>query len=347
MNNSDVRLLVIGDPHFKIKNARETDMMTKSILDVIDKNVELDGVVLLGDILDRYESIHVSPLCRAVSLISEIVFRKLKVYLLIGNHDLKNNKQFCSDEHPFTAIKNWENVVVVDTTVIQSIKDQIFTFVPYVPPGRFEEALNMGDAKTQGVSWMNSSAIFAHQEFKGCKMGAIVSEAGDKWPITHPYVISGHIHDFQEPQQNIIYTGTPIQHSFGDTHNKSIFIFTFTNKESREYKKIDLGLPKKQIVRIDCKDVNGYLPRSNCELKITISGTSGELRGIMKHPNVELWKREGHKVTYKDIPLESNNSDTLENYKNYIHKSYSQILYESLNQRPELSELYVKIFGNM
>ncbi len=49
--------------------------------------------------------------------------------------------------------------------------------VPYVPPGRFVEALNIIDNEW----WKNVNCIFAHQEFYGCKMGAIESIEGDKW----------------------------------------------------------------------------------------------------------------------------------------------------------------------
>ncbi len=65
--------------------------------------------------------------------------------------------------------------------------------VPYVPPGRFVEALNIIDNEW----WKNVNCIFAHQEFYGCKMGAIESIEGDKWDHSFPLVISGHIHSEQ------------------------------------------------------------------------------------------------------------------------------------------------------
>jgi DNA repair exonuclease SbcCD nuclease subunit len=216
--------LVIGDPHFKVSNVRETDAMAGAIIRVAI-NRHPDIIIVLGDILDRHETIHVSPLTRATNFLASLM-NIAPTFVLIGNHDLKNNRQFLSDEHPFTALKLWANIpstnvntiseikriTIVDTTTLVTIKGHILVFVPYVPPGRFEEALN------RCPGWEQATCIFGHQEFSGAQMGAIVSIEGDKWSLTYPYVVTGHIHDYQEPQINILYTGTPILHAFGDLH---------------------------------------------------------------------------------------------------------------------------------
>ena len=76
-----------------------------------------------------------------------------------------------------------------------------FLFVPYVPPGRFVEALET----YKNINWKDVDCIFAHQEFYGCKMGAILSEEGDKWESKWPLVVSGHIHSRQWINKNIYY----------------------------------------------------------------------------------------------------------------------------------------------
>jgi DNA repair exonuclease SbcCD nuclease subunit len=95
--------------------------------------------------------------------------------------------------------------------------------------------------------WSNIDAVFAHQEFLGAKMGAIVSEKGDEWPSNYPPVISGHIHEAQvvtpsrvdipsttlagtkesKPSGVIHYTGSAMQHSFSEGHKKGIWLITF------------------------------------------------------------------------------------------------------------------------
>lgn len=333
--------LVIGDPHFKISNVKETDAMVLAI-----KNNALrlkpDIIVVLGDVLDRHETIHVSPLTRAVSFLNKM--RKIApTYVLIGNHDLKNNRQYLSDEHPFNALKEWSNddkkkkITVVDTTTSLTLNDKLYVFVPYVPPGKFQEALDLVP------EWKNATCIFAHQEFSGCKMGAIISVEGDVWPLNYPQIVSGHIHDYQEPQTNIIYTGTPIQHAFGDRHDKTIsyFIFNDNTNERFLHDRIDLLLPKKQIVYLKCSEVTNYVPQINCELKITIKGTSGELKAIIKHPNIDVWKKQGHKIVYKDVPSENMVETTNNTYK--TSQRFSSILYNSLTS--DLQTMYISIFG--
>jgi len=327
--------LVIGDPHFKVSNVKETDRMVEAIINIAKKKSP-DIIVVLGDVLDRHETIHVSPLTRSITflkLLSEIS----PTYLLIGNHDLKNNRQFLSDEHPFLSLKFWgKNLEVVDTTKLLSINDKIFVFVPYVPPGKFIEALNMCPG------WENSRCIFAHQEFKGAKMGAITSVEGDDWSLTNPFVISGHIHDYQEPQTNILYTGTPIQHAFGDRHDKTISFFIFEeNSKNFSHERIDLGLPKKRIVYLACSEVSTYIPDINAELKIIIRGKSGEIKAIMKHPNIELWTKNGYKIIYKDLPTENSKHIIINN--EYV--KFSNILYSKIHKNEKLKILYEQLFG--
>jgi hypothetical protein len=335
-----VRLLVIGDPHFKVSNIRETDAMTAAIVRVVQER-QPHAIVVLGDVLDRHETIHVSPLTRAIEFLHQLMVIA-PTYVLIGNHDLKNNRQFLSNDHPFVALKYWDpsRMIIVDTTTIARIGAHQFTFVPYVPPGCFGQAL---DTRPE---WTTSTAIFAHQEFKGARMGAVISEEGDVWPLTDPYVISGHIHDYHEPQVNILYTGTPIQHAFGDRHDKSISFFTFHSESNRDHERIDLMLPRKQIMRIMCADVSTYVPPTNCELKIIISGTSGELKAIVKHPNIEVWKKAGYRIAYKALPIEK---PIMTGSPRMVREQlrFTSVLMRALEGKQNLQDLYTKIFGSV
>ena len=53
-------------------------------------------------------------------------------------------------------MKEWNNTIVVDTVITETINGQKFVFVPYVSPGRFEEALNTSKEK-----WNDAACIFA------------------------------------------------------------------------------------------------------------------------------------------------------------------------------------------
>jgi DNA repair exonuclease SbcCD nuclease subunit len=321
-----MKVLVIGDPHFKINNTEETNLMTDKLLNLASLH-QPDFIVCLGDVLDRHESIHVSPLLRSVDFITKLSFIS-PIYILIGNHDRPNNNIYLTDQHPFTALKGWKNIHIIDTPLLQKISLFNFLFVPYVPTGRFKEAISPYDLS-------DIKCIFAHQEFKGAKMGAIISSNGDEWSLTNPLVISGHIHEFDHLQDNIIYTGTPIQHNFSDSHKKYVFIFDF-NSDSYSIEKFNLGLPKKKIVKLSCADsykINDLNP--NHHYKIVLTGTPEEIK-LVKLSNFSLPKV---KFTFK----------TLSSSQNFIHQSksfHSQGFFKLFHDRLQKDHDLMETFKN-
>ena len=98
-----MKVLTIGDPHFKVDNIVESDEMVNK-LEKLVKHLQPNFVVVLGDILHRHEKIHVSPLMRAGNLI-KMLSDICPTYLLIGNHDRPNNSTYMTNEHPFNPLK--------------------------------------------------------------------------------------------------------------------------------------------------------------------------------------------------------------------------------------------------
>lgn len=335
------KIFVIGDPHFKTNNIEETNEMSEKLLYHIQQS-KPHAVVCLGDVLDRHETIHVGPLLRSIDLFQKIA-NEYPLFILIGNHDRPSNQVFLTDEHPFTALKLWKNTTIVDKVVQSEINGLPFLFVPYVPPGRFAEAIEtlvpIGEVE-------KFQCIFAHQEFKGAKMGIVESVIGDTWDENYPLVISGHIHDFDELGSNIIYTGTPIQHAFGDNEDKGVFLFAF-GESGTQYEKIDLQLPKKKIIKISCSEVS-LLKKLDPKYyyKIIISGTPEELKTIKLGPFLEILPKS--KIVYKTI------SSTINKWNHELDfdsKSFLELLYEeiesteNLEEQQELNEIYCQLFG--
>lgn len=182
-----MKVLCIGDVHIKISNIPETDEMSKKLVELANKTSP-NFIVLLGDVLDRHATINVHCLMRAETLIHSLLFIA-PIYVLIGNHDRPNNSNFLTDEHPYNSLKFWPNTYIIDTPIDKTFEldngKYRFLFVPYVMPGRFDEALR----KIENPYDKNISAIFAHQEIYLCKMGAIISQVRDKWDTENPLVI--------------------------------------------------------------------------------------------------------------------------------------------------------------
>ena len=199
---------------------------------------------------------------------------------LLGDHTVThncNNQQFLTDNHAFNSFKKIANVTVCDRVILRTIGGMKFVFSPYTPPERFEEAL--GTLEDKGDRWDDAECIFAHQEFYGCRFNPVMTSAeGDIWPEDYPLVVSGHIHNEQRLQSNIYYTGSSMQHAFGETANKTIALLTFAQNKKFGLQKIDLEMRKKKIVYIDVEDVDTFTPKENVYTKLVIQGRPEEFK---------------------------------------------------------------------
>jgi DNA repair exonuclease SbcCD nuclease subunit len=291
-------VLFIGDPHIQVSNAPEVNMFIERVTKLAQEK-KPDIVVIAGDLLHTHERLHTLALNKAYELVNNM--REVsKTYILVGNHDLINNQQFLTNNHWMNGMKNWDNVVIVDTVLTETINEEKFLFVPYVPPGRFVEALN-----TLGEKWDDVACIFAHQEFSGCKMGAIVSVEGDKWSLTNPCVISGHIHSRQFPQENIYYTGSAMQHAFGESEKNIIAYLTFNKTDKYQLDEINLDLPRKKIVYLDVDSISDYAPpETDDKIKVTVSGGYEEFKALKKTKKYKKLVEKGVKITFKAKKIE-------------------------------------------
>jgi len=278
-------VLTIGDPHFKENNALEMEEMEEKLFSIFLTN-KIDLIVCLGDVLDRFEKISLFAFRRAILFLQRLS-EKAKTYVLIGNHDRPNNSTYLTDEHPFLACRQWKNLVIVDNI----LQEGEFIFVPYVPPGRFIETLDLLP------EWRECTAIFAHQELTGAKMGAIISDV-EEWKHDYPLLVSGHIHDYQEVSTNLIYVGTPIQHGFHDTSDKGVSLFLFS-KEGYEHKRIDLQCTKKQSLTIKASELETFISPKNVSLRLTVIGTPEELKTLRLSKKVKELRSVGVKVHFK------------------------------------------------
>ncbi len=267
----EIRILTIGDVHFKTNNVKESAEMCEKIYQLVNTE-NLDGIINMGDSLHNHERIHMVPLTNATNYILKLAEMKKNVenILLIGNHDYLHNNAFLSNYHPFTGFKGIDNLTVVDKVIIKEIKGMKFCFVPYVYPGRLFEAIYTNKNINEN-NIKEFTAFFGHQEIYGTTMGAMTSVSGDKWPIDYPYFISGHIHDYCRPQENVVYVGTPMQHAFGDRDDKTVSIWTISPNKPPVERRIDLGLTKRIIVELKSTEVLTWKPQTNCLTKLIIS----------------------------------------------------------------------------
>lgn len=294
---------VIGDPHFRNGVLKEGEEFLRRCV-AKAKQCEPTFIVCLGDILHTHETTHSQSYNLAVRFIQSLS-DIAPTYLLIGNHDYINNQQFLTDAHFFNPLKGQPNITIVDTPTYASYGDQSFVFVPYVPPGRFIEALNR--ITEQGEAWDVCDAIFAHQEFLGCKMGAIQSLQGDEYDESYPPVISGHIHDAQE-LGNIYYPGSAIQHAYGESPDKRVWLVTFGTDDPPYFdiKKFNLGMKGKKMVYMSLDDVEtfDFDVLKKYHVKLSLKGTTEGFKVFRRGSFYTKLTKAGVKIAYSPIAVE-------------------------------------------
>lgn len=341
-------ILCVGDIHIQTNNITEIKEFSKKLQNVIkdfdSKGQCIDIVIFMGDILHTHERLHTIAFNTATDLFNDI--SKLKpLYILVGNHDLINNSQFLSTNHWMNCFKSTDNITIVDdVTTIEFKKNQI-TLCPYVPDGKFKDALD-----TKGNQWEKSSCIFAHQLFDGVKMGSIIAENVEKWNLSFPLVVSGHIHDKQRLQPNLIYTGSCIQHAFGESDDKTILKLTFDKEIKIE--EINLNLRKKKILYMNIDDLENFdldSLKENVEYKLTIDGSKEEFEVFKKTQKYKTLNKKV-KIVFKhkrSVILEKkekveNNNKTLksENFNDILEKLVKQ------EDNPYIIDLFYSIAMN-
>ena len=332
-----VKVLCIGDPHIKVNNMVESEEMVKKLYDIVLEK-KPDFIVCLGDVLDRHSNIHVSCLMMAEKMVDRLS-SLAPFFLLIGNHDRPNNSNFLTNEHPFNAMKKWPNVHIVDVFEKYDMGGKKFLMLPFVAPGRLEEAIKIA-IKDEDVK--SYTAIYMHQEIYQCKMGCIVSEHGDKYPLDYPLAISGHIHDYDLLQPNVVYVGIPFQHSFSDSIHKCISIFTFNDNNTWDQERVDLGLKKKVTIYITPDEVNKFEPPKDKDIKLVIRGDESSIKTIAKVYKIQELKKTGIKVVFKTIqPIEDISSN------NKIEKlTYRDRLFTEISRQPNMLAWFNKIFDH-
>lgn len=208
-----------------------------------------------------------------------------------------NNQQYLTSNHAFNSFKKIPNVTVCDRVIMRTINNMKFIFCPYVPPERFEEALCTLEDK--GRRWDDAECIFAHQEFYGCRFNPVMtSTEGDIWPENYPLVVSGHIHNEQRLQSNIYYTGSSMQHAFGETANKTIAFLTFKENEKFTLKKIDLEMRKKKIVYMDVDKADLYKQQPNTLVKLVLKGRPEEFKVFRRGQAYKELQKQGIAVSF-------------------------------------------------
>lgn len=299
-------ILTIGDMHFRKDNLLLMEKLCLEILGILNR-LQPSLCVMLGDTLDTHERVHLRPITAACNFIRECS-QVCPVILLIGNHDRENNSDFMTDIHPFNGLKGHPNITVVDRT-FWDLKTNII-YVPYVPPGRFREALTVTGWTPEGPQPILG---FAHQEFKGSSDGRFVSDIGDPWSADKFQIISGHIHQYGV-LPGVIYVGTPMQHKFGDLDDNALLLIHINSDETKEYQRIPLtSVPKKIVLHLYRNQLASVVIPENSMIKIWLHLNEDEIDTVQKSPEYLNLLDKVQSIVIKTLQTKTNLAQTAMN----------------------------------
>lgn len=308
-------ILCIGDPHIRLDNLDEIDKLLEFIFKAIQKFDPI-FVVVLGDILHRHRKGDVIEHKKAVNFLLKIA-KKRETYALIGNHDRPDNTNFLTNDHYFTGCRH-PNLTIVDKVVVRSIDGYLYCFVPYVPNGRFCEAL-----ETQPHDIDEFRCIFAHQEFTGTHMGGIVSEV--EHYLGNCICISGHIHEYQTVGK-VVYAGAPIQHYHHESQDKGLLLF----KSNDELVRLPTKITSKKVLKVKSKEIEDIEEGdADSQTKIVIEAPGNELHAVAKSSQIQKLRDSGVTIQFR------RNDDTTSSRESKINASMSfyELLYGMLEEQ--------------
>lgn len=298
-----IRAHCIGDPHISDRHIALSKEAVDGTLKLVDKKRDADIIVVMGDTLDRHNSVKLTLQDMAIRWIKELSKRK-PTFVLIGNHDLPHESQYLSDVHPFIGLEDWKTPIevngatthkqrlyIVSKPMIKTIKGNNVLFMPYTPPGKFtstiEEALKFFHSQgfvghIQNVR--DIDMVFAHQEFKGSAYGPLLSVKGDEWPENYPMVVSGHIHTRELLKKNILYTGSLYPVTVSESNDKGVVTLEYDSiGKILEYKTTRVVMEHKRIIKIKASSQDSIAEMVTLDrkgAKYIVEGTSDEIATV-------------------------------------------------------------------
>ena len=313
--------LCIGDPHFKLDNIDDTNQFIKNLDKYLSAHDEIENIVVMGDVLHTHEKLHTTALNVAFDFFKMLVSHKRNVYSLVGNHDATSNTIFLTTNHWMNILKGWDYLTIVDYPLRVELRvpdklcssdqrsktnDCFVVMCPYVPEGRFIEALNKIE------DWKDAQVVFGHQTVDGAKMGMIVAQGVEEWKKEYPLLISGHIHDKQKIGTNVYYTGSSLQHSFGEGIDKSLSLIDIQEGVNiDDIEEVYLEIKKKKILYLDVSELEKVQEKlkDNVEYKIVLSGNESDFKALKKS---SLFKETLDIENIKDIKFKTKNIEKRE-----------------------------------
>ena len=223
--------VVISDIHFSVNTLEKaTTALSRALQTAETHNIPL---IIAGDLNDSKAIIRAEVANRLIELLKE---KTVSVHLLVGNHDLINEK---GKEHGLNFLAPYVNLVSTWTPLLDCY------LIPYISSNE-ELKVILGSIPA-------GSHLIMHQGFQGAFIGDYIQDKSSISPelVKDFKVISGHYHKHQTVG-SVTYIGSPYTMTFGEA-NDGPKGFLIVNDDFT-FKRVILNLPKHVILTAEVKD---------------------------------------------------------------------------------------------
>jgi DNA repair exonuclease SbcCD nuclease subunit len=260
-------IIAVGDLHIMPSNIERVKVYNKSLCNYISENTP-EFVVILGDVLHHHGKVFIECMNEAIELF-KIIGEMCPVYVIVGNHDMMDSKLFLTSENWMKACKWIPNVTIVDVPMV----DRKCMFIPYVPVGQFEEAVESLNIDIDEIMY-----TFCHHDF--------INE-----PVPpNMTIVSGHIHDKQWVGPNVYYPGSAMYNKYtSNTVRKTISKIC----DDSTIVDVDLDAPTMIYMKMAISEYKQVKCRVNDCINLCLYGTATEIaafrkKGIKGEKNIKI-----------------------------------------------------------
>ena len=201
-----MKLLIIGDPHITPDSLEEGNRLMEFAFEQARQR-DIKTVVIMGDLFHTHAMVRVEVAHFWTLWIYKAAGLGLELVMLVGNHDMPGNASGDPFVHALAVYKGFGNVKVIDKpTALYPAGVRVppaLVFMPYyADPEKF-----VADANDNPADF-----LFCHQTFVGARYESNfpAPDGVDPDSISHPIIISGHIHMQQVlGEGRVVYVGSP------------------------------------------------------------------------------------------------------------------------------------------
>jgi DNA repair exonuclease SbcCD nuclease subunit len=195
-----MKVLYVGDVHFKHSHKEECERLAGFIHDEACKN-KVDQIVLLGDLNDTFNVLRTDNLTFWSKWLKNLSDHQ-KLYVLVGNHDKKNQS---NDDDKENSLSIFNLIDSPNLFIIQApVSFGPFAYIPYIHDNaRFVKEANF-------LSEQGAKVLISHTDYDGAQYeGGFYCQNGVKQEeLNFDILISGHIHK-RSRFGKVIYPGNP------------------------------------------------------------------------------------------------------------------------------------------